>query len=66
MNRGFAGGSSGKESVCNAEDQSLIPGKLLWRWKWQPAPVFLPGEFHGISVLNALNGFSLLILIVTL
>ena len=22
-------------------------GKLSWRRKWQPTPVFLPGEFHG-------------------
>ena len=22
-------------------------GKVLWRWKWQPTPVFLPGEFYG-------------------
>ena len=22
-------------------------GKILWRRKWQPTPVFLPGEFHG-------------------
>ena len=21
--------------------------KIPWRWEWQPAPVFLPGEFHG-------------------
>ena len=20
---------------------------LYWRRKWQPTPVFLPGEFHG-------------------
>ena len=20
--------------------------KILWRRKWQPTPVFLPGEFH--------------------
>ena len=20
--------------------------KILWRWKWQPTPMFLPGEFH--------------------
>ena len=20
--------------------------KILWRKKWQPTPVFLPGEFH--------------------
>ena len=22
-------------------------GKVPWRRKWQPNPVFLPGEFHG-------------------
>ena len=22
-------------------------GKIPWRRKWQPAPVFLPGESHG-------------------
>ena len=22
-------------------------GKITWRRGWQPAPVFLPGEFHG-------------------
>ena len=22
-------------------------GKILWRGKWQPTPVFLPGESHG-------------------
>ena len=22
-------------------------GKIPWRRKWQPTPVFLPGEFHG-------------------
>ena len=22
-------------------------GKISWRRKWQPTPVFLPGEFHG-------------------
>ena len=29
---------------------SLFNGKpmlLLWRRKWQPTPVFLPGESHG-------------------
>ena len=33
----------GKESACNAGDPGLIP----WGRKWQPAPVFLPGESHG-------------------
>ena len=22
-------------------------GKVPWRWKWQPTPVFLPEKFHG-------------------
>ena len=22
-------------------------GKIPWRRKWQPTPLFLPGEFHG-------------------
>ena len=22
-------------------------GKIPWRRKWQPTPIFLPGEFHG-------------------
>ena len=25
---------------------SLWVGKIPWRSKWQPIPVFLPGEFH--------------------
>ena len=43
----FLGGSSSKESTCNAGDMGLIPGKIPWRKEWQPIPVFLPGEFHG-------------------
>ena len=26
--------------------------KSLWRRKWQPAPVFLPGKFHGQSLVG--------------
>ena len=50
---GFPSGSDGKESVCQAGDPGLIPGsvKIPWRRKWQPARVFLPGEFHGQSSL---------------
>ena len=25
-------------------------GKILWRRAWQPTPVFLPGEFHGLRL----------------
>ena len=46
------GGSSGKENTCNARkirDVGLMPEseRFHWRRKWQPTPVFLPGEFHG-------------------
>ena len=30
-------------------------GKIFWRRKWQPAPVFLPGKFHG---QRSLVGYS--------
>ena len=41
----------------DARDASLIPelGRSLER-KWQPTPVFLPGESHG---LRSLVGYSL-------
>jgi len=43
----FPGGSDGKESACNAGDRfDLWVGKIPWRRKWLPTPVFLPGEFH--------------------
>ena len=49
---GFPGGASGKEPPGNAgvaRDTGLIPGsgRVPWRRKWQPSPVFLPGESHG-------------------
>ena len=45
----FPGGDSGKESACQCrrcEFDSWV-GKIPWRRKWQPTPVFLPGGFHG-------------------
>ena len=46
---GFPGGSEVKASARNAGDLGLIPGsgRFPWRRKWQPTPVFLPGESHG-------------------
>ena len=40
---------SGKESACQFGRHEFDPsvGKIPWRRKWQPAPVLLPGEFHG-------------------
>ena len=45
---GFPGGSDGEESACNAGDQRSIPelGRIPWRRKRLPTPVFLPGESH--------------------
>ena len=47
---GFPHSSVSKESACNAADLGSIAGSgslLPWRRKWQPTPVFLPGESHG-------------------
>ena len=43
---GFPGGSVGKEPACNARDPGSVPGleRFPWRRKWQPTPVFLPGN----------------------
>ena len=44
----FLDGSDGKDSACSVGDLGSIPvRKIPWRRKWQPTPVFLPGEFHG-------------------
>ena len=47
--------SVGKESTCNAGNLlqcwrcgcNLRVGKICWRRKWQPTPVFLTGKSHG-------------------
>ena len=54
---GFPGSSVGKESACKAGDLGWIPGlgRSPWRRKWQPTPVFLPGESHG---QKSLVGYS--------
>ena len=44
----FPGGAEVKASACNVGDLGSIPGsgRYPWRRKWQPTPVFLPGESH--------------------
>ena len=45
-----------KASVYNAE--TSVPsrvGKISWRRKWQPTPVFLPGKSHGQRSLAGYN-----------
>ena len=39
----------GKEATCQYRRQGFHPwvGKIPWRRRWQPTPVFLPGESHG-------------------
>ena len=58
IGKGFPGGSDGKESASYTGDPDSIPGlgKIPWRKKWQPTPIFLPGEFHGH---RSLLGYSL-------
>ena len=45
----FPGGSDGKESACQCRRPGFSPwvGKIPWRREWLPAPVSLPGKFHG-------------------
>ena len=48
---GFPGGASGKEPSCNCRRHKRLRfdpwvGKIPWRRKWQPSPVFLPGKSH--------------------
>ena len=61
FNMGLPGDSDGKESACNAGDPGSIPGlgNIPWRMKWQPTPVFWPGEFHGQRNLAGYSPWSL-------
>ena len=54
---GFPGSSAGKESACQCRRPEFGPsvGKIPQRRKWQPTPVFLPGESHG---QRSLAGYS--------
>ena len=49
---GFPGGASGKEPTCQCRRCKRLGfspwvGKIPWRRKWHPTPIFLPGESHG-------------------
>ena len=57
---GFPGGTSGKEHACHCrrhKGYGFDPwvGKIPWRRKWQPTPVFLPRESHE---QRSLAGYS--------
>ena len=49
---------SGKESTCQCRKCKFDPwvGKIPWRRKWRPTPVFMPGKSHRHS---SLVGYSL-------
>ena len=55
----FPHSSVGKKSACNAGDvrdtDSIPEGEDPWKRKWQPTPVFLPGESRG---QRSLVGYS--------
>ena len=58
---GFTGGASGKKKwkekpacQCRRHKRCWV-GKILWSSKWQPTPVFLPGESRG---QRSLSGYS--------
>ena len=48
---------SGEKPAFQYKRCGLKPwvGKIPWRRKWQPSPVFLPGESHG---QRSLAGYS--------
>ena len=48
---------SGKEPARQCKRCEFDPWvrKIPWRRKWQPTPVFLPGESHGQSGLAGYN-----------
>ena len=60
MKKGFPGGASGEELVCQCRRYKrhrfdLWLRKIPWRRAWKPTLVFLPGEFHGQRSLAGYN-----------
>ena len=50
-----------KKSICLCRKHKRLRfnpwvGKIPWSRKWQPAPVFLPGKFHGQRSLASSTG----------
>ena len=51
VQRGFPGGASDKEPICQCRRRKRCRfnpcvGKIPWKRAWQPTPVFLPGKSH--------------------
>ena len=51
LDKGFLGGSDGKESACSVGGLDLIPGseRIPLEKGTATTPVFWPGEFHGLG-----------------
>ena len=49
------------KNLLSVEETGFNPwvGKIPWRREWQPAPVFLPREFHGQRSLVSYSPGSL-------
>ena len=43
---------------CRRSKFNLSVRKILWRRKWQPTPVFLPGVLHGQRILAGYSPWS--------
>ena len=59
----FPGGTSGKEPACQRgrhKRHGFDPWfrKISWRRKWQPIPVFLPGESRGTWLATVRHDWS--------
>ena len=57
LSEGFPWWLSGKEPACQYRRLRFDSwvGKILWKRKWQPTAVFLPGNSHG---QRSLAGYS--------
>ena len=53
---GFPAGSVVENPPANTGEADSIPGKIIWKRRWQLTPVFLPGRSHGS--LRSLEGYS--------
>ena len=57
---GFPGCSDDKNTCLQCGRPRFNPwlGKIPWRRKWLPTPVFLPGKFHGQRTLAGVHGVT--------
>ena len=44
---------------CRTHGLNIVTGKIPWRRKWQPTPVFLLGKSHGQRILVGYSPWGL-------